>query len=167
MAATAQAQSALSPILDRKPRLNPESCWFDLRLTCSSIHRHGVEAAEFIPPRRRVIEYTGRLYNRAQTKKLYAERTEADILYIWEVPRRYWILDGRDNGSGAELINHSCDPNCYPQFSRRRLYYVSRRCIMPGEELTIDYNYDYDKAGNIKCLCGSAKCRGTINALEK
>jgi len=39
---------------------------------------------------------------------------------------------------------------------------MSKRPIRRGEELTIDYLFakDIDK---VRCRCGSAKCRGTIN----
>lgn len=40
-------------------------------------------------------------------------------------------------GSGAEFINHSCDPNFKWRRIRRRLFYYGRRKIKVGEELTV------------------------------
>jgi len=61
------------------------------------------------------------------------------------------------------LINHSCDPNLQVEFNGKRVYYRSRRAIMRGEELTVDYRFDWDPGRNVKCACGSPKCRGFIN----
>ena len=41
------------------PRIAPAACRFRLRIAASGVHRWGVFAAEDIPVRRRVIEYTG------------------------------------------------------------------------------------------------------------
>jgi hypothetical protein len=39
---------------------------------------------------------------------------------------------------------------------------MSKRAIRRGEELTVDYHFS-DKIEDVRCRCGSAKCRGTIN----
>jgi SET domain-containing protein len=39
---------------------------------------------------------------------------------------------------------------------------MSTRPIEPGEELTVDYNFDAD-AERWECRCGSPNCRGLIN----
>jgi SET domain-containing protein len=44
--------------------------------------------------------------------------------------------------------------------------FLSLRRIRAGEELTLDYQF-HDKAEEIPCRCGSAKCRGTINLKSK
>ena len=72
-------------------------------------------------------------------------------------------------------LNHSCEPNCeLVHFAecderagivRRTLYLQSLAGIVPGGQLTIDYAWSADSA--IPCLCGSAKCRGWIVALEE
>jgi len=65
-------------------------------------------------------------------------------------------------GSGAELINHCCDPNLVRRRIGGHIYYYSRRRIRPGEELSVDYRFSKDSL-RMKCRCGSPKCRGTIN----
>lgn len=145
-------------------KINPDRAYFPLKVVQSPISRHGVIADADIPARKYVIEYTGVLYNRAQAKKLYAKQPEYKLIYIWNIGHNaHWIIDGLTNGSGAELINHSCDPNLRVKFHGRRVFYIARRPIKKGEELTIDYCFDWDPGNNTRCTCGSVKCRGTIN----
>jgi len=51
------------------PRIDPRFACFRLRLAESRIHRWGVYAEERIPPRRKVIEYTGERISRKETKR--------------------------------------------------------------------------------------------------
>ena len=74
----------------------------------------------------------------------------------------YWTLDGSVRGSGAEFINHSCDPNLYSWNFKGHILYMSKRQIEAGEELTVDY-YFSKKIDPVPCCCGSPNCRGTIN----
>ncbi len=104
-----------------------------------------------------MIEYTGELISRRETKR----RGQGNITYLFTLDD-YWTIDGAVGGSGAEIINHSCDPNLYSCILRRHILYLSKRVILPGEELTIDYRFS-DKVGKVRCRCGSEKCRGTIN----
>lgn len=129
-------------------------------------------ADENIPARRYVIEYTGELRNRRQAKRHNAETPEQDLIYIWNIRSKkngcgYWDLDGFQRGSGAELVNHSCDPNLQPVFHGKRLYYCSRRKIRKGEELTISYGEEYFTSRSIKCECGSKLCFSRADAFEK
>ena len=140
-----------------KPRLDPRYCCFKLRLGRSKIHRWGVFAAERIPARRKVIEYTGEKISRRETKR----RAEAPLNYLFTLDK-YWTIDGAVGGSGAEFINHSCDPNLYAWIVKGHILYMSKRVIEPGEELTVDYNFDAD-AEEVPCSCGVPNCRGTIN----
>ncbi|HME07199.1 MAG TPA: SET domain-containing protein-lysine N-methyltransferase, partial [Bryobacteraceae bacterium] len=74
----------------------------------------------------------------------------------------YWALDGLVGGSGAEYINHSCDPNLVTRIFKGHILYYSRRQIHKGEELTVDYHFAHD-VEKVPCSCGTTKCRGTIN----
>lgn len=141
-----------------KPEINPRYACFRLRVSESKIHRWGVYAGERIPAKRKVIEYTGERISRKETKRR-AEST--DLIYLFTVDS-YWCLDGSVGGSGAEYVNHSCDPNLRAWVFKGHILYMSLREIQPGEELTIDYNFDKD-VERIPCSCGTPKCRGTIN----
>lgn len=139
------------------PRIDPRFACYRLSLGRSGIHDWGVYAGEPIPARHKVIEYTGERISRRETRRRgLGERT-----YLFTLDN-YWTLDGSVGGSGAELINHSCDPNLYSWIFKGHILYMSRRDIRTGEELTVDYNFS-DKIGEVLCRCGSERCRGTIN----
>jgi uncharacterized protein len=137
---------------------------YNLRLRRSKIHRFGVFAGEDIPAKIRVIEYAGERISRRETRRRFLEgspgRSRKQIyLARWD---DYWSIDGAVGGSGAELINHSCDPNMRLWRWRGRLWLRSVRKIRAGEELR--YDYGFEKSGEpVRCHCGAAKCRGTIN----
>jgi SET domain-containing protein len=142
-------------------RIDAKYACFDMRLASSRIHRWGVYTTEFIPRNRKVIEYTGERISRRETKR----RAEAsDLIYLFTLDN-YWTIDGSVGGSGAEYINHSCDPNLAARITRGHILYVSRRDINVGEELTVDYQFD-KKVERVICHCGAANCRGTINLLK-
>jgi SET domain-containing protein len=69
-------------------------------------------------------------------------------------------------GSGAELVNHSCQPNLVSRIMKGHIIYMSLRAIRKGEELTVDYNYDHTDE-TMSCRCGARTCRGIINRHEK
>lgn len=139
------------------PRIDPRHAAFRLEVRPSRIHRWGVYALERIPARRKVIEYTGERIARAESKR----RAAGPLVYLFALDS-YWCLDGAAGGSGAELINHSCDPNLRAWVSKGHILYMSRRIIRPGEELTVDYCFARN-VGRVRCACGAASCRGTIN----
>ena len=109
--------------------------------------------------RRKVIEYTGERINRKETKR--RSEAQGDRIYLFTLDS-YWTLDGAVGGSGAEYINHSCDPNIKTVIVRGHILYMSLRPIRKGEELTVDYHVAKD-IEDIPCSCGTVKCRGTIN----
>jgi SET domain-containing protein len=142
------------------PRIDPKHACFRLRAARSRIHRWGVYASERIPPGRKVIEYTGERISRRQTKI----RSAGPLNYIFTLDN-YWSIDGAVGGSGAEFINHSCDPNLVSRIVKGHILYLSKRSISRGEELTVDYNFAHN-VEKVPCSCGSVKCRGTINLLR-
>jgi len=136
--------------------INPQMARFRLIVRPSAISRFGVFAEEPIPPRRRIIEYTGeRIGGREALRR-------ADPLhnYLFALDRK-WI-DGAIGGSGAEYVNHSCEPNVRARKVHNRIRYYSLRAIAKGEELTIDYRFP-TYMDRVPCGCGAASCRGTIN----
>jgi SET domain-containing protein len=141
-----------------RPKIDERYACFKLRLGYSKIHRWGVYAAERIPARRKVIEYTGEKINRRETKR----RADAsDMIYLFTLDP-YWTLDGAVGGSGAQYINHCCEPNLTARIVKGHIIYVTLRDIAAGEELTVDYHFD-KKVERVPCRCGAEKCRGTIN----
>ena len=144
-----------------KPVINPKFARYKMRLAQSKIHRWGVYADEVIPPNRKVIEYTGELISRRETKR---RADSSDMIYLFTVDN-YWTKDGSVGGSGAEYINHSCEPNLRTMVLKGHILYVSAKLIQPGEELTVDYRFD-KKCETVICKCGVPSCRGTINLKE-
>ena len=147
----------MGTVLIKKPAIDPRYAQFKLSIRESKIHQRGVYAEEAIPARRKVIEYTGERISRRETKR----RGDGPVTYLFTLDD-YWTLDGAFGGSGAEIINHSCEPNLYSRIVGNHILYMSKREIRPGEELTIDYRFD-KKVERVPCRCGSAHCRGTIN----
>jgi SET domain-containing protein len=142
---------------DRTPRIDYRYANFRLRVGRSRIHGWGVYAEEFIPKGRKIIEYTGEKCNRVETKR----RAQGPLNYLFTL-NSYWCVDGSVGGSGAEYINHSCDPNVVARIMKGHILYMAKRDIQPGEELTVDYHFARD-VEKVPCRCGSPKCRGTIN----
>ena len=130
---------------------------FRLVIRRSKIHKRGVYAAEFIPDRRKVIEYTGERVNRREAKR----RGDNSLTYLFTLDD-YWTIDGAVGGSGAEIINHSCEPNLRSSIHKGHILYWSKRDIVAGEELTVDYLFS-KRIDKIPCYCGAKNCRGTIN----
>jgi SET domain-containing protein len=143
--------------LIQRPKLDRKASQFALKIRRSKIHRYGVFALEDIPKRTRVIEYTGERISRHEISR----RLEGDFTYIFLLDS-YWGIDGAVDGSGAEIINHSCEPNLEAQIVKaRRIFYVARRPIKAGEELTVDYAFDV-KQDPHECRCGAKTCRGDM-----
>jgi SET domain-containing protein len=142
--------------LIRAPKLDPRYACFHMIIRRSRIHRYGVYAGEKIPANRKVIEYTGERVNRRVAK----QRGEGDHTYLFAVDN-YWTLDGAVGGSGAEIINHSCEPNLISRVMKGHVLYISLRAIKPGEELTVSYNFSKD-IERTDCSCGAKNCRGRI-----
>ncbi len=143
------------------PQIDARFACYRLEVRPSRIHRWGVFALQRIPARRKVIEYTGERISRKETKRRSQGRRH---IYLFELDS-YWCIDGAVGGSGAELINHCCDPNLYSAIYRGHIVYMSRRVIHPGEELTVDYRFEHGME-RVACRCGATKCRGTINLLN-
>jgi len=137
------------------PAIDSQYCCFRLRAGQSKIHRWGVYAAEDIPANRKVIEYTGEKIPPREAQR----RSRTPYLFVLD---KYWTIDGGVRGSGAQLVNHSCQPNLVSRIMKGHILYMSLRTIRKGEELLIDYNYD-DTDEMMRCLCGKRNCRGTIN----
>jgi len=148
-------------------RVDPAFAAYPLRVAPSRVHRWGVFALGPIPAGRKVIEFRGQRISRSQaaarlTKLLRPGRPKR--FYIARLNRN-WCIDPAVGGSGAEFINHSCDPNLSARRIRGRLLLFSRRRIRPGEELSVDYRINPEGL-RIRCRCGSPNCRGFLNRSE-
>jgi SET domain-containing protein len=145
----------------KAPRIDPEYACFNIGIRRSTIHRYGVYAKERIPANRKVMEYTGARLNRKEAAAIES----GEYTYLFAVDD-YWTLDGARGGSGAEIINHSCEPNLISRVMKGHVLYMSLRDIRSGEELTIDYNFA-DLTEMTPCSCGAKTCRGSIEKRKK
>jgi SET domain-containing protein len=59
--------------------------------------------------------------------------------------------------------NHSCDPNLAIQ---GQIVLIAMRDIAAGEELTIDWATTDDGDHELRCRCGSPRCRGTVTGKD-
>jgi len=137
------------------PRVDPRYCVFRVRAGESKIHRWGLYADQDIPANRKVIEYRGEKIGPREAKR----RGQTPYLFVLD---DHWTIDGGVGGSGAELINHSCQPNLISRIMKGHIIFMSLRRIRKGEELTVDYNYDHTDE-TMTCACGAEGCRGIIN----
>jgi len=146
------------------PKLDPRfHCW-RLRVGRSRIQGLGVFAAQAIASGRKVFEYTGERISHREANERFRRmmRSRKPKRFCLFHLNRRCMIDGAVNGSGAELINHSCNPNLRTRRIRGHILYFSRRRIRKGEELTLDYKFS-KRALRVPCSCGSPLCRGTIN----
>ena len=106
----------------------------------SPIAGDGVFAGEDIAWGTRIMEYRGEVIGDKEAKKRLAEGADA----IMEVGRGLNV-DGRDNGNGAALVNHSRRaPNCFLLREKGKIWLIAGiEGIRAGEELTYDYGSDY------------------------
>ena len=141
-----------------RPRIDPRYVSFRLTIGKSPIHRFGVFTEESIPARRNVIEYVGENVNLVEA---YRRTKHEQRTYLFKLDE-FWRVDGAIGGSGAEFINHSCDPNLCWRTRDGKIFCQSIRRIAAGEELTLDYHFS-PRAPKVRCFCRSVNCRGTIN----
>jgi uncharacterized protein len=142
------------------PRVSARFSCFQLQIRRSPVDRFGVFAGEMIPAGKRVIQYTGERISdrealrRAVKRLLPGKRERVYAIHL----KRGWNIDGSVGGSGAEFINHSCDPNLTVRRIRGQIFLYSLRKIRSGAELTADYGFRC----SCPCHCGSRHCRGTM-----
>ena len=117
----------------------------------SSVHGHGVFAAEAIAKNRRIIDYAGELIRNDEECEAREERYLQDgCIWVFRV-NRAWSRDANIGGNIARFINHSCTPNCWFEVVDKAIWIRASRLIRAGEELT----YDYATVGErtIPCRC--------------
>jgi len=136
------------------------------RLARSAIHDWGLYAANLIPAHEFVIEYLGE-----KVRDEFEDASERNHLIAGEDSTYLFrseagdVVDATNRGNKARFINHSCDPNLYPQMRYFKdgdhIVLYSTREIQPDEELTFDYNFlpATREEDRVRCLCGTAKCR--------
>ena len=134
----------------------------------SSVHGKGVYATTPIRKAERIMEYTGERMPWDDAMNLPArDRNDPHHTFFFSLENGD-VIDAGRGGNDSRWINHSCDPNCETSEEDDRIFIYALRSIGPGEELFYDYKIIPAERRTKKleqqfaCLCGSAKCRGTM-----
>ncbi|XP_055622991.1 probable histone-lysine N-methyltransferase CG1716 [Toxorhynchites rutilus septentrionalis] len=127
----------------------------------------GIQASTDIAPGEFIMEYVGEVLNSEQ----FDERAE---LYSKEKNKHYYfmalrsdaIIDATTKGNISRFINHSCEPNAETQKwtvnGELRIGFFSTKYIMPGDEITFDYQFQRYGRRAQKCYCEAESCTGWI-----
>ncbi|GAB0493264.1 hypothetical protein MMPV_004540 [Pyropia vietnamensis] len=133
-----------------------------------------LRSEEDLPAGTFIAEYAGDVLDEAAAAARHAaERAAGERhCYLMEV-RPGQIIDARYRANASRFINSSCAPNCTAQkwldaaTGEMRVGIFTLEPVAAGAELTYDYRF-YDGAprdgGAYVCRCGSAVCRGWLDA---
>ena len=139
----------------------------------SPIHGRGVFALRHIPKGARIIEYKGKLITDKEADRRYSRMHEHSPHTMLFSIDGGLVIDATRHGNSARWINHSCAPNCEIEEEGHQVFIDARRDILPGEELTYDYNLQIGEKHTKKaqrehaCFCGARRCRGTMLGEEE
>lgn len=134
----------------------------------SGIAGKGAFAIRPIGAGEQLIEYVGEIITHAEADERYDDESmDEHHTFLFTLTSRL-VIDATNNGNESRFINHSCDPNCEAEIEKGRVFISAIKDIAVGEEL--HYDYGYERSGDeteedekrYKCLCGTAKCRGSI-----
>uniref|UniRef100_A0A1D1YQH8 [histone H3]-lysine(4) N-trimethyltransferase n=1 Tax=Anthurium amnicola TaxID=1678845 RepID=A0A1D1YQH8_9ARAE len=137
----------------------------------SRIHGFGVFAKLAHKAGDMVIEYTGELVRPPiadiREHLIYNSLVGAGT-YMFRIDDER-VIDATKAGSIAQLINHSCEPNCYSRVisvnGDEHIIIFAKRDIKQWEELTYDYRF-FSIDEQLTCYCGFQRCRGVVNDVE-
>ncbi|KAL3148229.1 hypothetical protein ABBQ38_013701 [Trebouxia sp. C0009 RCD-2024] len=132
----------------------------------------GLFACEDLHHGQFIIEYIGEVLEEEE----YHRRKG---YYLDSLQRHYYfmnvgngeVVDACRKGGLGRFINHSCEPNCevqkwVVQDGEITIGLFTLRNIPADTELTFDYNFERYGDKPLKCLCGSASCKGFIGGKE-
>lgn len=132
--------------LNKKYKLN--DCKVKVKRSYAGL---GLFAMEPIKKGTCIIEYIGRVISKEEEYK-------SKSLYLFEINSRKTI-DGRARSNIARYVNHSCKPNVEPEIYKGRVFYMAKKNIKEGEELTFDYGKEYFNEHIKPKGCRCVKCK--------
>jgi SET domain-containing protein len=124
-----------------------------LQVAKSSIDGKGCFATVWFGENQQIAEYVGERISLAEAE---CRRRAPGKKCICDVDHE-WSIDGSSGGNGTQYINHSCDPNSYLVISNGRVFLHALREIIPGDEITTDYQYEMGLDGT-RCNCQTSSC---------
>lgn len=117
----------------------------------SRIHGKGVFAARNFKKGEVVLKWdTAHELSSEQVKRLPLHEKK----YVTFFHGKYVLMQPPER-----FVNHSCDSNT----TAKNFSDIAKRDIKKGEEITADYSEECVPGLNMKCKCGSRKCRGIIH----
>ena len=139
----------------------------------SGVHGKGVFAARDILKGETLIEYVGEIISAQEAEDRHPhDPSDPNHTFYFQIDDDK-VIDALHGGNSARWINHCCTPNCKPDVIDGRVFIKAKKDIAAGSELNYDYGLIIDEPMSKKlkaqypCWCGSAKCRGTLLAIEK
>jgi uncharacterized protein len=120
----------------------------------------GVLSRTLLRVGQKVVRYTGTVL----TSEAFKNMSDAEASYVIRVGRSV-LIDGSAKGRGNEAarLNHSCDPNCYFKNFSEEAWVVPLKPILPGTELTADYNRGvYGEGKDAKMRYDRCDCKESI-----
>lgn len=134
----------------------------------SKIHGRGVFATRKIHAGERIAEYVGEKITPRESDRRYPDDPDKPHhTFLFTVDDKT-VVDANFGGNSSRWINHSCDPNCESVIENGRIYIDAIKDIRKGQEIYYDYcltlgdRHTPAAKKRHTCLCGSAKCRGTL-----
>lgn len=147
-------------------RFQQHQCW-PCRVFRTEKKGCGITAELQIPPGEFIMEYVGEVIDSEEFERrqhLYSR--DRNRHYYFMALRGEAIIDATAKGNISRYINHSCDPNAETQKwtvnGELRIGFFSVKTILPGEEITFDYQYQRYGRDAQRCFCEAVNCRGWI-----
>lgn len=127
----------------------------------------GLFAKEDLQAGQFLVEYVGEVLDEEEyiRRKQFYEGSHQRHYYFMNIGNGE-VVDATRKGGVGRFINHSCAPNCETQKwvvqGEISIGLFTLKDIAAGTELTFDYNFERYGDKPVKCLCGTAACRGLI-----
>ncbi|GAU15067.1 hypothetical protein TSUD_08050 [Trifolium subterraneum] len=139
----------------------------------SGIHGLGLYTSQLISQGRMVVEYVGEIVRQSVADQREIEYISGRKLqyksacYLFRIDNEH-VIDATRKGGIARFVNHSCLPNCVSKVitvrRMKKVVFFAKRNILPGEEITYDYKFNYEDEGKkIPCSCNAKTCRRSLN----
>ena len=125
----------------------------------------GLKALQTIHADGFVVEFVGEVIDAATFAARSGRMGPFEHMFFQRLrPGEY--LDAKFKGATSRFINHSCSPNCRMEIwqvgAERRIGIFASEEVEQGEELTIDYGWEWGGHALHRCLCDAPDCRGYL-----
>lgn len=107
----------------------------------SKIHGRGLFACKAIPEGTWIMPYEGERISKKEGDRRERFYNSIGFTMLFELENGSYI-DGLIGGNDSVYANHSKKPNTEAYYYGKGVWFVARRKIRKGEEITIDYGFD-------------------------